>query len=230
MNAPQNHSTSEYGHAKNVANFQTLISILESFGTDYNPFNPNLSIPQLQILYNHAKQALDLVHPPKSQLTLIINQRQEKFAELKPLSTQILNAIHASGSNQKIIDDIKSINRKIQGKPAKSISNAQLSYDLLVQHFAELIALLTKISQYQPNEPNLQISNLNSRLQLLYELNLLHINALVQYKSALHNRNQLLYTSQSGLVPIAKQIKKYIKSIYGYSSPQHSLVTKLVFR
>lgn len=37
----------ETGHAKNVANFQDLISFCEGYGATYNPSKEALKIPQL---------------------------------------------------------------------------------------------------------------------------------------------------------------------------------------
>ena len=41
-------STSETGHAKNIANFQDLISFCQGYGATYNPTKESLKIPQLQ--------------------------------------------------------------------------------------------------------------------------------------------------------------------------------------
>ena len=41
-------SVSETGHAKNVANFQDLISFCEGHGAIYNPSKESLKIPQLK--------------------------------------------------------------------------------------------------------------------------------------------------------------------------------------
>ena len=41
-------STSETGHAKNVANFETLISFCAGYGATYNPSKANLKVPALQ--------------------------------------------------------------------------------------------------------------------------------------------------------------------------------------
>ena len=48
-------STSETGHAKNIANFQDLISFCQGYGTLYNPTKESLKIPQLQELYQLAQ-------------------------------------------------------------------------------------------------------------------------------------------------------------------------------
>ncbi len=40
-------STSETGHAKNVANFETLISFCTGYGTTYNPSRDALKVANL---------------------------------------------------------------------------------------------------------------------------------------------------------------------------------------
>ena len=40
-------STSEVGHAKNVANFQDLIEFVTAYGATYNPSKNSLKLPQL---------------------------------------------------------------------------------------------------------------------------------------------------------------------------------------
>ena len=52
-------STSETGHAKNIANFQDLISFCEGYGATYNPTKESLKIPQLQALYQLAQDKLN---------------------------------------------------------------------------------------------------------------------------------------------------------------------------
>ena len=44
-------STSETGHAKNVANFQDLTSFCTGYGATYNPTNPRLTLAELENLY-----------------------------------------------------------------------------------------------------------------------------------------------------------------------------------
>ena len=46
---------SEAGHAKNVANFETLINIIIALGLRYQPSNPSILLTALQILLGNAK-------------------------------------------------------------------------------------------------------------------------------------------------------------------------------
>ena len=49
----------ETGHAKNVANFETMISFCIGYGTDYKPSNAALEVAQLQAALAAAQAAID---------------------------------------------------------------------------------------------------------------------------------------------------------------------------
>ena len=52
-------STSEVGHAKNVANFQDLIEFVTGYGATYNPSKNSLKLPQLIALKGNAQSKLN---------------------------------------------------------------------------------------------------------------------------------------------------------------------------
>ncbi|HEX7413524.1 MAG TPA: hypothetical protein VF411_05715, partial [Bacteroidia bacterium] len=112
-------STSDTGHAKNVTNFQTLIIDCQGFGGSYNPTNSNISITQLQADYTNANTAITDVATRHNALNHVINTREVLFAGLKPLATQIMAALTASGANAQTIKNAQTINHKIQGQRAK---------------------------------------------------------------------------------------------------------------
>jgi len=74
-------STSETGHAKNVANFEVLTSSCIGFGADYNPSNTNLQIPQLQTTLTTAKSAMQTV---KNTGTTFENARNARELVVSP--------------------------------------------------------------------------------------------------------------------------------------------------
>lgn len=51
-------STSETGHAKNIANFQDLIAFVVGYGTTYNPSKNTLKIPQLNTIATTSQTKL----------------------------------------------------------------------------------------------------------------------------------------------------------------------------
>jgi hypothetical protein len=51
----------ESGHAKNTANFDHLIALLQTYGTNYTPSSPGLAITNLQTVLTNAQTALTTV-------------------------------------------------------------------------------------------------------------------------------------------------------------------------
>lgn len=55
-------STTETGHAINVANFEDLIAFATGYGSNYNPTQNRIKLPALNTLHTNAKNALDAVN------------------------------------------------------------------------------------------------------------------------------------------------------------------------
>ena len=247
-------STSETGHAKNVANFEVLISFCNGYGAPYSPSKNALKIPQLQSTLTTAKSALQTV---KTYVTTFENARNARElalapAPIKKFCTRILNALEATDATKLTVDDAKAINRKIQGKRADNkknlpatpptdgttptppevvqISVSQQSYDSLIDNFNKLITCLSAEPLYIPNETDLKVTALNTTLTNYKILNTAVINAATTYKNAMITRNTLLYQDSTGLVDIALEVKKYVKSVFGATSPQYKEVSKIEFK
>lgn len=235
-------STSETGHAKNLSNFEILITHYQAFGSKYQPAKQALSISNLQNLQQKAKTANTNLTHKKNALDLAKNQRQEIFAVIKPHSTRIIGALNASDASQKTIDDAKSINTKIQGKraksinqtqsepPKKTISVSQQSFDSLLENFTNLVDLLMQEPLYKPNEDELRTHTLTRMISDLQTQNTAVIKAQAEYDNALLERNTTFYTEKKGMVDTALDSKEYVKSVFGATSPQYKQINKIAFR
>jgi hypothetical protein len=240
-------SKSETGHAKNVANFESLISFCIGYNADYNPSNAALKISALQTLQTNAANSLLGVNTKKSIFQKATDARQAEFDPFKKLATKVINALDATEASSKTVKDAKTINNKIQGKRAdnkapstspseteaqeeKKISVSQQSFDSQIESLTKLIELLTIESAYTPNETELQISTLQTKLGILKATNTEVINSYTNYSNAMTTRNSILYAPVSGLVDVALDVKKYVKSVYGASSPQYKQVSKIEFK
>ena len=239
-------STSETGHAKNIANFQDLISFCQGYATSYNPTKESLKIPQLQALYQLAQDKLNATKTQKTTFDNATNDRRNTFANLKPLATKIINAFAVSGADNLAIADAKTVNKKLQGTSSKktttdeanpentpvtnSISTSQQSYDRLIDHFANLIQVVEQNTNYTPNETELQVATLQTKLAELQTKNTNLINAYTGYSNAMIERNQTLYNPLTGLVQTSKEVKQYIKSVFGANSLQYKQVSGLEFK
>ena len=238
-------STSETGHIKNLAHFEDLISYCQAYGTAYNPSNTTLTIAQLQATNAAAQTAINDFKSQKTSFDNAINLRRLAFDDMKPLATRIISALIASGASQLTIDDAKGINKKLQGTSSKkstttmpvmenadmpkSISTSQQSYDRIKDHFANLIQILQQTTQYNPNENELKLPQLQAKLAALETSKTAWIAAHTIYSNAISSRNQVLYHPESGLKAIAQKVKTYVKSIYGSQSPQYKQLSGLKF-
>jgi hypothetical protein len=239
-------SISETGHIKNVANFEDLISFCTSYGINYNPSRTALQLPALSTLHTTARNAVVDLNTAKSAFIQATNARQIAFDSLKKLATRIINALAAAGVPQNLLKDAKTINAKIQGKRAdqktpepippdgeapqdKTISVSQQSYDSLIENLDRLIQLLAAEPAYNPNETDLQTATLQNYLSQLRAANTSVTNTYTAYSSARISRNNILYGPQTGLVNIAADVKKYVKSVFGTASPRYKQISALQF-
>ena len=232
-------STTETGHAKNVAIFEDLISFCTGYGATYNPSKAALKLPALATQLTGANAALPAVKVAKTAYDNATNAREVSFKPLKSLATKIVNGIAATEATAQTVDDIKSTNLKIQGKrakavekpdakalaagaePVKTASTSQQSYDKLMDHFAQMIATLTAEAKYLPNENELKVATLNTMLTDLKAKNTAVINATTALSNARIARDKILYADTTGMLDTAQDVKQYVKSLFGASSPQY---------
>ena len=236
--------TSETGHAKNIANFQDLIAFVTGYGATYNPSKNALKLPQLITLVTTSQGNLADVITKNTAYNNSVNDRIIAFDGLKALSTRLVNALETTDAPKEKVSDAKSFNRKIQGKRASTsatptdpstpapatISASQQSYDQQIQHFAGLISVLESETSYTPNETELQIATLTAKQADLVAKNNAVSIAYTGISNSRINRNKTLYEDGTGLVSVATEVKKYIKSVFGASSPEFAQVKGIEFK
>ena len=237
-------STSEVGHAKNVANFQDLIEFVTGYGATYNPSKSSLKLAQLVALKATAETKLTDVISKNTNYNNKVNERMVAFSNLKSLSTRLVNALQTTDATTQTINDAKTFNRKMQGKKASAsqtptdpnapapttISTSQQSYDQLIQHFSGLKSVLEAEPTYTPNETELQVATLNAKIADLNTKNTAVATAYTNISNSRISRNETLYTSEDGIYETAGEVKKYVKSVFGASSPQFAQVKGIEFK
>lgn len=235
-------STSETGHAVNVANLNKMISRIKGYGARYNPTNNLIKKPALQTLYTNAKKLLSALKPVKSTFIDKVNDRQEIFQAMEKLATRIINAFNATQAvTDKMVDDAKTIIRKIRGarkskkilnpgpEDPNQISTSQQSFTQQLEHYSALIALVASEPTYKPNEAELKNARLNTFKTQLTKANNNAINATTPYLQAIEKRNKVLYTPKTGLVDVAQEAKAYVKSVSTITLPEFRQISGLKF-
>jgi hypothetical protein len=173
----------------------------------------------------------------------------DAFKTLKSYATKIINALDATDASEQTVKDARTINRKLQGQratpkattaqppagsepttPDKTISSSQQSYDQQIENFDKLIELLASDSNYKPNEKELGLSALQAKLTELKTTNTAVVASYTNWSNSRIARQTTLYNTLTGLVNTALDVKKYVKSVYGATSPQYKQVSKLEFK
>lgn len=238
-------STSEVGHAKNVANFGDLITYCTAYGTAYNPSKTALQLASLNTLLTSAQTEITNVTTAKNTFDTATGDRQLAFENLKPLATKIYNSLSVTDATEQTLADAKTINNKLQGKrakeitenpapengtpPANTVSVSRQSYDSLTENFSSLIDLVSSVPSYTPNEADLNVASLTTFRDNLQTANNNVITSEVAYSNARISRDNLLYSKDTGLVEIALHVKNYVKSIFGATSPQYKQISGIKF-
>ncbi|MFN8114509.1 MAG: hypothetical protein U0W65_00230 [Bacteroidia bacterium] len=245
-------STSETGHHKNVSSFESLISFCQGYGASYNPSKNSLKIAQLQTQLASVKVNISTVTSTSVAFNNAVNARQLAFKGIEKLSTRLVNALDSTNATDALVKDAKTVNAKVQGskltkadagKTAKpidpnapvtdtpaTISSSQRSYDSLIEHFSKMIAILSTEPTYVPNENELKIATLNTQLTNLKNANTGVTNAYTTVSNARIARNLSLYNPTNGICATAKEVKAYVKSVFGATSPQYKQISGLEFK
>lgn len=237
-------STSEVGHAKNVANFNKMIEYCKSLGADYKPTNPLSKLENLETKYDESEVALYDVSVQKSPHTAAVNARQATFANLDFLASEIGYGITSMSEDERIFDDAQTLIRKIRGyastpktnddqegqETAEAYSNSQQSFDNLVNHFKSLIEIVKTIPEYVPEEDELKIAALETYWIELDKANKAVVVAYEPYSKAMQHRDFLLYDKKSGMLLMTKKVKSYIKQKYKLKSPQAERINSFKFK
>jgi len=239
-------SSSETGHAKNVANFETLKGFCNGYGSQYDPSKANIKLTALGTKLTAAQGALTNVNSLLPAWQNGVDSREIIFNPFSKLVTKIQNAVEASDVTVQFIKDVKTLTRKLQGKRAKpkikddpatpedeslkNISASQMSFDQRIENFDKLITLLASNSAYTPSETAVKVATLTTLKGTMSTTNTNVKDAYTPLSNARISRDVILYDDNNGLVKCASDVKKYIKSVFGGTSAQYKQVSKLQFK
>lgn len=167
-------STSEVGHAKNVANLQKIIQQVSTY-TLYNPPIADITVASLQTLYNDANAKLAEVGDKRNANKNAIVARQTVFENLSSTCTRIINVLEIVGLPQGTLNQARSLTQTIQGSSRKSntpiedgkeapktSSTSRQSFTSKAENFGLLLQLLSTLPAYTPNEDNIKLQNLST--------------------------------------------------------------------
>ena len=241
-------SSSDQGHIRNAVNYDKLILTCTLFGTGYNPSKAALKITAMQAQATAAKNSLTTMNALMPAYKNAVTARITAFKPFDKLITRVNNALKASDTTKEQIQTAQTIVRKLQGRratPKKTveeknaaavtgkeiveISASQRGYDNRLDNLDKFIKMLSSVPQYAPNEADLKIAALTALYTDLKAKNLAVINAEIPLNNARIARNDTMYKDDTGLVDVASDVKTYLRSVFGATSPQFKQVSDLKF-
>ena len=237
-------STSEVGHAKNIANLNLLNTNIAALGNIYNPSNPKLQLAYLQNLYttafNHQESVNNLVAP----YSLAVDEREIIFKPLNRELTKLRKAYKATdGVTAVQLEDFMTVIRKLKGvkkattktstdseEAQNAHSTSQMSYDQRTNTMDLLISLLQNTANYNPNEVEYQVATYQAKKALMLQKTQDVANAFIPLNNARSTRNATLYNNDDNLVDIANKAKDYLFTILDVNSAQYKAISKIKFK
>jgi hypothetical protein len=237
-------STSETGHAKNVANFKELITVVKSFGTQYQPMAEALKVSALEEQVGKVEAVLNRLKDAETMEKQATATLQGEFKTLNTLSSQLMGLLISSGAKASSVEEARSVQKLIAGtrsKKKKTTSDAtanesvkdtrstsRQSYDSKLDNFVKLTTILQNVPEYKPNEGDFQVSMLQKKAKEMAQAIENNDAKEAARRQVMHERNELLYTPETGVVATAGKVKEYIKAVFGgVKSTQYKAVSKI---
>ena len=243
----------ETGHAKNLANYFDLIACLPKLGEGYNPPGTELSIEALTAAGKRATAAHNDVTSIEIDLRQLVATRNLVFTEMQSTSKRVRDFLLILKTDERTINAAKSLVGKINGysksksktdegagiatltevnadgesstdKNTRSISTAQLSFDMRCENFGKLVMLVEQHPSYECNEAALQAKTLRQQYNGIFEANRNVYSAEHDIEKARLLRNDLLYGNSDCICNLASNIKTYIKAAFGSASREYEMV------
>lgn len=237
-------STSEKGHAKNIANANLLNTNIIALDATYNPSNPKLLLTNLQNIYTTSFTQQEGVNNSVAPYSIAVDNREILF---KPVSRKItkLRKVYKSteGVTQAQLEDFMTIARKLKGirkinnapttnttEEQTQYSTSQMSYDQRTNNMDLLISLFQNTPNYNPNETEYKITTLQAEKAQMLQTTQAVANTFVPLNNSRSLRNETMYNSVDNLVDTFNKAKDYLFTILDSNSVQYKAIGKIKFK
>ncbi|WP_395077275.1 hypothetical protein [Flavobacterium sp.] len=237
-------SSSEVGHAKNIANLNLLNTNIQALGAIYVPSNPKLLLANLQSFYTKGFSQQKIVNDSLAPYSVAVDEREVIFKPLNRDLTKLRRAYKATeGVTQVQLEDFMTIVRKLKGErktPIKESTNldeaavnystSQLSYDQRTNNMDLLISLLQNTPNFNPNETEYKVATYQNKKEQMLSKTQAVATTYVPLNNALSKRNTTFYNGSDNLVDVANAAKDYLFTILDTSSAQYKAISRIKFK
>ncbi len=238
----------ETGHAKNVANFETIIIILVGLGTVYNPSQALILLAALQTKLTEAKNVLDAVDAAEADKTVKVDEFEAEIAGLDRYVVNIKRTAEVEVNDPAFTADLQSIINRMRPQSRSTgvpddpstpdvdesrspVSTSQRSYDKQISFLADIAALIAaKGAAYTTTDEEYKLDAIQAKVAALTAKS----NAVKTATAALGNaqdaRDAILYHPDTGVLKLVKLIKAQLARKPGRNSAAYQQVAALEFK
>lgn len=235
------------GHAKNVANFETVIIILTALGSDYNPKQTLILLTALQATLALAKTVLAEVDQAEADYAVKVDEFQAEIADLSKYVVNIKRTAEVEINDEAFTRDLQTLVNNFfpegrrtgladdpntpEDESRTSVSTSQRSYDNQIAYLADILALIkTKADLYKPNDAEYTIEAIEAKLAALTAKNNASKTALAALGNNQDARDEILYNPATGVLNLVKLIKKQLSIKPGKNSAAYKQINALKFK
>ena len=243
-------TSNELGHSNQVANFNTLISLVKQSGNLYNPSHAKMQIAEMEKLHEESANLLKEMVDKQAHLTVLISAKAKAFDDLPKYITRIYRTVEICDVDKGVLEDVHAIvkqfrykstnsNKKIDnttgssantesksdGRGKKSINSKNQ-----LESLNRLIELIGEIDAYESNEEDLKLSGIEKHYDALNTMQIEVEGVKLELEVLRMKRDKMLYLDTYSLFQLAKKVKLYMKSIYKADSHEVKQVSALKFK
>jgi len=233
---------------QNVRSLEKLVDIITGL-EEFKPGQQKLQKSAMVILLTQAQNSVSKVRLAVSDYQDAIDHRAVGFSGLGLLTTRVVSALSACGALPQTVAHARAMKRKLSGYPAikpavAAPASAEVTpppiegatrrargqdYRSITDYLDQMIDTLATVPGYQPEETDLQVASLRSKLEELRTLNRVVDRSSEQLRVARSERDALMYNGDNSVYQVGKLAKDYVKSIYGYKGATNVAVRKISF-
>ncbi|CAN5546608.1 hypothetical protein BH10ACI1_BH10ACI1_30200 [soil metagenome] len=236
----------ETGHAKNVANFETVIIVLLGLGAVYNPNQALIILTALQTKLTEAQAAFGAVDTAEADKTVKVDEVQNGFAGLAKYVVNIKRSAAVEINDEAFTKDLQTlvnhftVTGRDSGLPDDPLtpdvdesrtgrSTSERSRDKQLAFLADIIALL-KTKNYKSNDAEYDLPAIEAAHADLTAKNNAAKAAVAALGNALDARDAVLYDPATGILKLVKLIKTQLALKPGKQSAAYQQINALEFR
>jgi hypothetical protein len=232
------------GHARQLENFNTLISIATELGTEFNPAKENLKLVSLKKIYTEATDVLEDWIQASNEMERATSLRRDAITKIGKFVTSIGREAKICGINGEVMEDVKLAIKQcrssrssekvtqVEGEINNKVQKGGSSYNSTIRRiesYFRLIDLLAATPEYESNNDELRIEALKESSSNLRDLQQKYMASLVKLERIRGHRDRLLFSKNASIVSTGQLVKDYLRNHFKDAKTELKTISAIRF-